>query len=350
MKKLTNTFDRFMTDDQIQSILKTGTVPGNGEQIELVETHISWVILTRHFAFKLKKPLTFGFLDFSTLEKRHFFCREELRLNRRLAPEMYLDVLPVGVVDGQVTIGAAGVPPLDYALQMLRMDNQRQMDKLLAGGKVTSQHLEQLAGVLAPFHKSVILPDSEQFHPAALWSDFADLFRFSADIAQLLGAHTNAQLEHWRNYLPAFLENHSERLKERRRNGFWVDGHGDLHTRNIFLTKNGPVVFDCIEFSEHYRQSDILNELAFLCMDLEAQGHAELAGIFLQAYTRHWNVFPKAEDQRLFLFFKAYRANVRLKIALLAMRQHQTPEATEQVQQYWRLMQAYLEQIDPGAV
>lgn len=337
-----------MTDDQIQSLLKTGAVPGSGAQIELIETHISWVILTSDFAFKLKKPLTFGFLDFSTLEKRHFFCREELRLNRRLAPEMYLDVLPVGIVDGQITIGAMGVAPIDYALQMRRMDNQQQMDKLLAVGAVTRQHMEQLAGVLAPFHQSVLLPDSESFHPATFWSDFADLFRFSADIVQQLGEHTNTKLVHWRNYLPAFLEKHSERLLERRRIGFWVDGHGDLHTRNIFLTKNGPVVFDCIEFSAHFRQSDILNELAFLCMDLEAQGRAELADAFLQAYSRHWNVFPKAEDHRLLLFFKAYRANVRLKIALLALRQHPTTDTIEQVRQYWQLMAAYLDELDLG--
>ncbi|MCB0532582.1 MAG: phosphotransferase [Lewinellaceae bacterium] len=343
---MTNTFDLFMTDDQLQSILKTGAVPGGGGNIELVETHISWVILTSDFAFKLKKPLTLGFLDFSTLEKRHFFCQEELRLNRRLAPEMYLDVLPVGIVDGEVTIGAAGVAPIDYALQMRRMDNQLQMDKLLADGAVTRQHMVQLAEVLVPFHQSVLLPDSKSFHPAALWSDFADLFRFSADIVQQLGAHTSTKLAHWRDYLPAFLEKHSERLLERRRDGFWVDGHGDLHTRNIFLTKKGPAVFDCIEFSTHYRQSDILNELAFLCMDLEAQGHAELADVFLQGYTRRWNVFPKNEDHHLFLFFKAYRANVRLKIALLALRQHPTKDMIEQVRQYWQLMAAYLDQLD----
>ena len=105
-------------------------------------------------------------------------------------------------------------------------------------------------------------------------------------------------------------------------------------------------MFDCIEFSTHYRQSDILNELAFLCMDLEAQGHAELADVFLQGYTRRWNVFPKNEDHRLFLFFKAYRANVRLKIALLALRQHPTKDMIEQVRQYWQLMAAYLDQLD----
>jgi len=334
-----------MTADQIQSIVRAGAVPGNTGKIELVETHISWVILTPDFAFKLKKPLTFGFLDFSTLEKRHFFCLEELRLNRRLAPEMYLDVLPVGMAGGQLTIGAAREPPVDYALQMRRMDNQRQMDKLLAKGQVSRQQIEALAAVLAPFHQTVILPTSEFYHPAALWADFAELFRFGADITRQLGEQAKTELEQWRHSLPAFLEKHSERLKERMRAGFWVDGHGDLHTRNIFLASEGPVVFDCIEFSAHFRQSDILNELAFLCMDLEAQGHSELAGVFLQAYVQHWNVFPKAEDQLLFLFFKAYRANVRLKVALLELRQHQTPALAEQVRQYWDLMKNYLQRL-----
>jgi aminoglycoside phosphotransferase family enzyme len=334
-----------MTADQIQSIVDAGAFPGSKGPVELVETHISWVILTPDFAFKIKKALTFGFLDFSTLEKRRFFCLEELRLNQRLAPDMYLAVLPIGIVDGQATIGAASVSAIDFAVQMRRMDDKRQMDKLLKAQQVPKIQLEQLAAVLAPFHKKTVLPGTGEFHPAALWADFAELFRFGADIGECLGTAAETKLNHWRSRLPEFLEKHSSRLQERFRSGFWVDGHGDLHSRNIFLLEEGPVVFDCIEFSAHFRQSDILNELAFLCMDLEAQGQPNLADTFLQAYAQHWNVFPKEEDPDLFLFFKAYRANIRLKVALLELRQHKIPALHKQVQQYWNLMEAYIQTL-----
>jgi uncharacterized protein len=332
-----------MTAEQIQGIIATGAFPGARQPAAFVETHISWVILTPDFAFKIKKPVTFGFLDFGTLEKRHHFCQEELRLNSRLAPEMYLGVLPIAEENGQPTIGATDAPPIDYAVQMRRMDDSRQMDKLLDSGRVTAEQLEQLAAVLVPFHRQVVLRNPPECHPAMYWADFAELYRLGPDMALHLGPEVTTVLQRWRSSLPEFLEQHSERLAERARTGFWVDGHGDLHAKNIFLLDAGPVVFDCIEFSDHFRQADILNELAFLCMDLEARGQAAFADAFLKTYRQRWEVMPAPEDAELFQFFKAYRANVRLKVALLELRQHSTPELKAQVQRYWRVLAGYLE-------
>lgn len=331
-----------MTIDQIRSILTNGAFPGRNQPAELVETHISWVILTPDYAFKIKKPVVFGFLDFGTAANRKTYCEEEVRLNRRLAPDMYLGVLPVGGAPGQWAIGENALPVLDYAVQMRRIDNSRQMDILLAHHQVTLQHLEQLAGILAPFHRQAVMAGPIVYHPGAHWADFAELYRLGADIEKQLGPSASEKMKHWRNVVPAFLAQHAGRLMARIRDGFWVDGHGDLHTRNIFLTGNGPVVFDCIEFSAHFRQSDILNELAFLCMDLEARGYPDLATAFLQTYKRLWDVFPQPADEALFRFFKAYRANVRLKVALLELRQHPSDVLEAQVRQYWALLESYL--------
>ena len=330
-----------MTTDHIQAILDNGAFPGTKQPATLVETHISWVILTPDFAFKIKKPVTFGFLDFGTLEKRLFYCQEELRLNRRLAPDLYLGVLPVAEKNGVLTVGATESAPVDYAVQMRRMDNSLQMDKRLAAGQVSTGQVAQLASVLAPFHRKVVLQKPPDCHPATYWADFAELYRFGDDIAHYLGPVATDSLQRWRSSLPEFLEQHEGRLADRARQGFWVDGHGDLHARNIMLPETGPVVFDCIEFNEHFRQNDILNELAFLCMDLEARGHSELAEAFLHAYRQHWEVLPEPEDAELFRFFKAYRANIRLKVALLELRQHGSPELEAQVRRYWKVLERY---------
>ena len=331
-----------MTLEQIRSILDNGAFPGRKQPAELVETHISWVILTPDYAFKIKKPVLFGFLDFSSETKRKHFCEEEVRLNRRLAPDMYLGVLPVGGNTGQPHIAENAHPVLDYAVQMRRIDNSREMDILLEKNRVTGEQIEQLAAVLAAFHREVAMSGPIVYHPGAHWADFAELYRFQVDMEKYLEPAAKGKINRWRTRLPLFLEQNAGRLIARIRDGFWVDGHGDLHARNIFLTEKGPVVFDCIEFNPHFRQSDILNELAFLCMDLEARGHAELSNAFLQAYARHWNVFPDPADEELFRFFKAYRANVRLKVALIELRQHPSGKLEDQAKHYWSLLESYL--------
>lgn len=331
-----------MTIDQIRFILTAGAFPGRKQPVELVETHISWVILSPDFAFKIKKPVVFGFLDFGSAAKRKTFCEAEVQLNRRLAPDLYLGVLPVGGPPGQLAIDEKKRPVFDYAVQMRRIDNSRQMDILLGRQLVTPLHLEQLAAILAPFHRQAVMAGPIVYHPGSHWADFAELYRFGADIEQQIGPSATEKMKHWRIVLPAFLAQHAGRLLARVREGFWVDGHGDLHAKNIFLTDKGPVVFDCIEFSAHFRQSDILNELAFLCMDLEARGHPDLAVIFLREYARLWDVFPTPADLALFRFFKAYRANVRLKVTLLELRQHPSEKLEAQVRQYWALLESYL--------
>lgn len=331
-----------MTAELLQKIVAEGLFPGVKTGISLLETHISWVILTDEFAFKIKKPLRFDFLDFSTLEQRAHFCAEELRLNRRLAPEMYLQLLPV-TTHG---IGAEDGAVLDFALQMKRMDNSREMDKLLMRGEVRQADLVCLAELLCTFHQANRLPPDHPYDPANDVRNFADLFAFKADLLALQVPESEC-LEDWRAFLPKFVHQYAARSKERIEQGFWVDGHGDLHSRNIFLPLGEkPVVFDCLEFSQHFRQIDVLNELAFLCMDLEFFGQTDLAAFFMETYAHCWNCMEKPEDRVLFAYFKAYRANVRLKISLLELRQRPDEHAVRnRALSYWQLLRGYMAKL-----
>lgn len=333
-----------MTSEQVQNIVVHGRFPGNASGAELQETHISWIILTPEFAFKMKKPVLFSFLDFSTLEKREFYCREELRLNRRLAPDMYLDVLPIALsADGMLEIGVPNSPPIDFAVHMKRMNDSRQMDKLLLQNAVYPSDMQALAALLAPFHQSVALPAKEApYRPDDNRADFDDLFQLEDVCVQLFGSKAITTLATWRDTVGRFLDVHEPRLFTRAEAGFWVEGHGDLHGRNIFLLPEGPVVFDCIEFNPHFRKLDVLNDLAFLCMDLDAGGHHELEKAFMDAYLQHWACIENPEDRRLFQYFKAYRANVRLKVTLIAWQQDSTEALEKTAETYWSLLKRYM--------
>lgn len=335
-----------MTTEQIRDIAARNAYPGPKGPAQLIETHISWVLLAPTYAFKIKKPLQLSFLDFSTLEQRRHYCQQEVTLNRRLAPDLYLGILSVQPDEsGALSIGALReeLPLLDYAVWMHRLDNNRQMDRLLAQNAVGRRDVEALAEQLAAFHRKYALTaaDAAGETPDEYRADFEDLFAHEPIARQLFGEVATARFDAWRQQERQFLEAHQRRLDERARNGFWVDGHGDLHARNIFLLPTGPVVFDCIEFSPHLRRSDVLNELAFLAMDLEARGHAPLAQTFMTAYQHHWPCIEGAEDERIFLYFKYYRANVRLKIALLQWAQTPTSEVEKAARQYWALLEQY---------
>lgn len=337
-----------MTTRQIEEIIAHGRFPGEKAPAELVETHISWVILTPSYAFKIKKPLQFPFLDFSTLAKRELYCQEELRLNRRLAPDLYLDVLPIGKgADRQPAIGELSGSPVDFAVQMKRMDGRRRMDLMLERHEVTPADMMRLSHLLVPFHRTFRLaPEEVPWRPGDNRRDFDDLFRMKNVASALLGEEALTEMDRWEKQIHRFLDRHESRLHERATSGFWVDGHGDLHARNIFLLPDAPVVFDCIEFNVHLRQIDVLSELAFLCMELEAVNQYELAAAFLTAYLRGWRVITCDEDEFLWIYFKAYRANVRLKVELMRWEQQKTTETEENVRLYWSLVGHYLVQLD----
>jgi len=327
-----------MDKNQVLDILERRAFPGNAAEARLIETHISWVILTPDFAFKIKKPVRFDFLDFSKLALRHQFCEAELQLNRRLAPDTYLGVLSVGLKNGQWQIGGELDEPLDFAVWMRRENDALQLDKLLRAGKVAPSDLKKLAHQLAVFHRNHALPHPN-FKPETLVEDFADLFHHEKKLLETLGESVPNAFAEMREAMPRFVERHSERMVARANTGFWVDGHGDLHSRNIFLTEP-PIVFDCIEFDPHLRRLDVLNELAFLCMDFDFFGRPDLAEALLRFYQEEHTCITVPEDEAIFLFFKAYRANVRLKVTLLGGTKGK-PEALAAMRGYWGLLRKY---------
>ena len=340
-----------MNADDIQALIRCRDFPYPAEELKFVETHISWLLLTEAYAYKIKKPIHYSFLDFSTVDQRRYYCEREVILNRRLTHDMYLGVLPIIMSNGHPAIRPAGsVGPataMDYAVLMRRMDESRQMDILLDAGEVGETHIRQIAAQLAAFHKRAeVLYEGSSVEE--LSAKFADLKEVAGTIKTLLGPAALDQVLHALEFADRFLTAHRSRIEERNRLGFVIDGHGDLHSKNILLLDE-PVIFDCIEFNDDFRRLDLLSEIAFFCMDLDAHGYPGLADSFLRFYLPQVDCLRTAADRRLFLFYKLYRANVRLKVNCLRARQPAADADIEAihsaVRDYFNLFSDYLQTL-----
>ena len=335
-----------MTKDQVERIILEKRVPHPTLEMLLVETHISWVILADSFVYKIKKPLRLNFLDFSTLSKREYYCEQEVLLNRRLAPEMYLGVLPVTNASGNVTIGGQTGEVIDHVVWMRRMEDSRQMDLLLAQGVVEVEQMDKLAGILARFHGEVKrVRVSETWKE--LYEEFADISGQGTYLEEYYKTGSGAFMEEVIQWAYAFLKGIQSRIEERKESGFVVDGHGDLHCRNIILGIE-PVIFDCIEFSEALRTLDVLNEVAFLCMDLERFGRDDLSEAFLDRYLALTGAIENRTDRLLFLYYKLYRANVRIKVLCIQLKEKEggsDPKGQELIGKYMLLFRRYYREL-----
>ncbi len=311
----------------------------------MVETHISWVILTDEFAYKLKKPVQYSFLDFSDLDKRQLNCQRELELNCRLAPTVYLQVVAVHQMDDIFLLAdrqAVGGPIVDYALKMRRLDTAMEMDLMLAHGKIDLAYMQVLARCVADFHRTAkVISAPQQSSADGYRSDFNDILGQSAVFEAGLGMDAGARLASVATASDRFLQAHADAIALRGATGLVRDVHGDLHARNIFAYPE-PIIFDCIEFNAHFRQIDVLNEVAFFCMDLEATGFEAHADAFLKAYLIAFPAMQGREDRLLFTWFKCYRANVRAKVAALrALQMPGEPSVVAEMQLYLRMMERY---------
>ncbi|MEP4394317.1 AAA family ATPase, partial [Marinobacter sp.] len=285
------------------------------KDFQVIETHISWVILTGDYAYKIKKPMDFGFLDFSTLARRKHFCEEELRLNRRLANNLYLDVVPI---TGSTEAPALGgeEDAFEYAIRMRQFDQNELFDVRQENSKLTPELLTSLARQAADFHNSQ--PPVESGKPlgtpeavfAAMQENFDQIRPMIDDDVLLL------QLDNLEQWTRSTFERQSALISERYEGGFVRECHGDLHLANITIYDGDVTVFDCIEFSEPFRWIDVINDLAFLLMDLESRREPELANLVLNTYLEYRGDF---EALSLLPLYKAYRAMVRAKIALFTL-------------------------------
>ena len=282
------------------------------KSVEIIETHISWVLLCEKQVYKIKKPLKLSFLDFSTLSKRQYYCQRELKLNRRLTNHMYLSVSPITRHHDKILLNDKNGSIIDYCLVMTRIDNKREMRALLESNLITEKQIGQIARQLVLFHKSAEVVKNV-LNADVLWQDFEDLRQTIPFISENIGIESVKELESMFDFVQHFLKENKAYIKERDRRGMTRDCHGDLHSGNIFILEE-PIIFDCIEFNDHFRQIDILNELAFLCIDLEFYDRNDLSTYFLSTYMNEFQVMNNEADQSLFLFYKLYRSNIKVKV------------------------------------
>lgn len=312
-----------------------------------LQTHLSHIFLTGPFAYKLKKPVDLGFADFRALAARRRFCNDELFLNRRLAPEVYLEVLAVVQGPGGPALAAQaspGGPVLDYVLKMVQMDAGRMMDRLLDAGQVDAGQVRGLARVLAGFYRRAGRGPQVDFsgRPQQVRLNVEENFRQTEHSKGV--TVSPARWQAVADYSLDFLRRQRRLFEQRVAQGRIVDGHGDLHSGNINLpATDRPIIFDCIEFNERFRHQDQACDLAFLAMDLDFHGRPDLSQALVQEFVARSGdqVLPAVLD-----FYKCYRAVVRAKVYGFMF---EDPEVErderfrdlDRARAYWRLAAGY---------
>ncbi len=298
--------------------------PGAGE-VRVVQTHISAVFIAPRAVFKLKKPVDFGFLDFTTIGKRRFFCEEELRLNRRLSPGLYREVVPVTERDGELFFGGEG-ETVDWALRMEPLPEERLLSTLLAQGKVTAADLARVAHTIAAFHDRAERGEeiTRTGGSAAVTRNTEENF---SQVEPYIG-HTVSRenFDLIALYTRAFREVNAALFAARESGGFIRDGHGDLHSQHVCLT-DPILVFDCIEFSRRFRYCDVLSDASFLDMDLRRLGRPDLADAFTRDYLASSGQEGLPGVPALCNFYRCYRAVVRGKVEGFRSRDPSVPPA-----------------------
>lgn len=277
--------------------------------IELIETHISWVILTGEFVYKIKKPLSLGFLDFRTLEQRRHYCEEEIRLNKPWAPRIYLDVVPITVSDSAVRVGGDGTA-VEYAVRMRSFEQAMRLDAQLDSGNLSSADMYELAEMLATRHRGAPVVAAEHRETTVIRA--IDLIRENfGPLAEVIDRSTWEQLHRW---TLEQIERLEPFFRQRFDDGFFRDCHGDLHLGNLVRLPEGITTFDCIEFSDELRHIDVMADIAFLIMDLAYRGDRRLAYIFLNRYLE---IGGDYSGMRMLNLYYTYRCLVRAKISVI---------------------------------
>ena len=309
----------------ITALLDPGFFPHPAQPVEWVETHASWLLLAGEFAYKIKKPVTLPFLDYGTLARREEFCRAELVLNRRLAPDLYLDVVPIGGTPARPLLGE--LPAIEWAVRMRRFDESGRLDHMAARGELQPAHLAQLAATLCTFQQSAAIaaPDARFGAPEQVLAAARENF---VELRQLLPATAQAQVGQLAEWTEAEFVRRAGDFVARKADGFIREGHGDLHLGNLVLIDGRVTPFDCIEFNEDFRWNDPVSEIAFVWIDLLDHDQPGLAAWFLNAWLETGGDFGAL---RVLRFYAVYRAVVRAKIAALRARQEDSAAAAAEL-------------------
>jgi len=326
-----------VNSELITALRQAFIYPHDCLEIEVLETHISWIILTGEVAYKIKKPVDFGFLNFTTLAQRKQYCEAELTLNSRSAPDLYLGLVDIRGSDTQPSLNGRG-PVIEYAIKMKQFAKGQLFSELHQANKLQFEHIDELAQQVATFHSEIqVAKEScrygkpEQVY-APMQQNFEQIRALISDKQQLMQL---TQLEAWTE---SSFERLSPLLEQRKQAGFVRECHGDMHMGNITLFKQRVTLFDCIEFNDDFRWIDVVSDIAFLVMDFEGHGLHHYANRFLNLYLEHTGDYA---GLKLLSFYKAYRAVVRAKIALF---NRNAPDMnTEQKAQFMAQYEHYIE-------
>ena len=334
----------------IQQMLQPGFYPhGVTEPVHLIHTHISFVLLTGDYTYKIKKPVNFWFLDYSTLAKRQHFCTQELLMNQRTAPEIYLEVLPIIQTGDSFQLGS-NLPAInsaeitvEYVLKMREFPQNSLLLRLLERGLLTEQIMADLGREVANFHSTVISNSYiRQFGEVSQIRTATDSnYRISEKY--IGGPQTQTQYQETKDYTDAFFANNPELFNLRIANNKIRECHGDLHLRNIALWQDKILLFDCIEFNEQFRFVDVMYDIAFTVMDLESRGRRDLGNAFLNTYIEQTGDWEGLQLLPLYLSRQAY---VRAKVTSLmlddpAISTAQKAEISQTAAHYYKLAWQY---------
>src|SRR3972149_2765670 len=328
----------------VEALMKPEAYDEEPGQIELTQTHISFVFLTRNLVYKVKKAVNFGFLDFTTLEKRRFFCEKELELNRRLCGDMYLEVVPINKADA-VKIKGAG-ETVEYAVKMKRMPQEKMMSKLLEKNKVDDRLVDRIAKIIADFHsKAETNRRIGEFGSLEIietnWEENFD------QTEEFIGKTISTEdFKLIRERVEDFMKRNTALFDKRIAEHRVRDCHGDIHSGNIFAT-NGIYIFDAIEFNERFRYSDVAADVAFLAMDLDFKGRTDLSNFFVEKYVEYSG---DQELTKLLPFYKCYRAYVRGKVVSFKLKDPHVGEkeksaATKEAKAYFKIASTYAKSL-----
>jgi len=294
----------------IQAMLDASFYPHHPEQVDLIQTHISYLFLCGELVYKVKKPVDFGFLDFTTLEKRGYFCQQEVRLNKRFSPDVYLDVVPISLVGDAFRLGDEAAV-IEYAVKMRRINEDHMLYRLLRAGKIGPETMRRIGGHLARVYAAI--PSDEKARA------FGALDVISTNVEEnfeqtrkyIGGPVTKEAFESIERWSLSFMREQAALFERRMAQGCIKDCHGDLHLQHICVEGEHIYIFDCIEFNERFRFGDVASDVAFLAMDLDFNGYPDLASIFVDAYTE---ASGDATLAQVLVFYKVYRAYVRAKV------------------------------------
>lgn len=316
---------------------------GSGiKSVNVIQTHISYVALTGKYAYKVKKPVDFGFLDFSTIEKRKHFCEEELRLNKRLCPDIYLDVLPITQKNGELELNGGG-ETVDYALKMKEFSQDRIMTKLLKQGKIDKETIENICDILVNFYNSEQHSKEIDSYGEidAVKKNIDENFEQTESVIDI--TIPNDTYKYIKKISSKFFEEKKDIFEKRIAGGHIHDCHGDLHSGNIVVSAKNIHIFDCIEFNRRFRYCDVASDIGFLAMDLDYMNHPYLSSYLISNY------IEKSKDVGIFdmlNFYKSYRAFVRGKVIGFRLNDPNIPKGEKQdiidtAKKYFDLSQYY---------